>query len=104
MNKNEKQPAPRLRWKKNEALTGLSAIGARPQGSRLHDGIKEYANTCATYYLPKKRAWGWYWVARCDEAGVPLKNTCIQLVPTEDDAKKAAMEYVKACMAKRGEK
>ena len=88
----------------NEALTGLSAICAGPQGSRLHDGITEYANTHATNYQPKNRAWSWYWVARCDEAGVPLKNTCNTPVKTEDEAKQAAMSYVKACMAKRGEK
>lgn len=100
MNTKELRPAkPRLRWKKDEAATGLARIGAGPRSSMLHDGVTKYASVYAHHRFGRGGMTGWYWVARNDEAGVPLKNTCNTPYKTEDEAKAAALEYVKACLA-----
>jgi hypothetical protein len=90
-----------LRWKKNPRPSGLYGVIAGPQGSKLRDGGIEYANTrCLSRSSERK---GWYWVARNDEAGVPLKNTCYEPVPDEAAAKAAAMAYVKSCIKAQAE-
>lgn len=83
----------RLTWKRKPRLTGLSAIGACPRGSKLHDGSKTYACT-----YPNGGGWsrvqeGWYWIAGWD-SDVPYKNTCDTPCKTEEEAKKAARAYV----------
>lgn len=78
----------KLRWKLKPAQKGLSRIGCLPRGSLLTDGAKTYATISAL------RESGWYWVAGWD-SDVPYQNTCNEPSATEDDAKKAAMAYVK---------
>jgi len=85
----------RLRWKMNEKVSGLTAIGAAPRGYKYHDGEKQYASV-----LPLGGGWrgkltGWYWVAGWD-SDVPYKNTCDDPCDTPEDAKKQASDYVKA--------
>lgn len=96
---DESRPSkPRLRWKKNEALTGLARIDAGPRGSCLHDGKTRYASVSALSRYARNALEGWYWVTP-SAPGIPWKNTCDTPCKTEGDAKKAAMEYVKACLA-----
>lgn len=98
--RDESRPSkPRLRWKKDEAATGLERIGARPRSSMLHDGATKYASVYAHYRLGRGGMTGWYWVAT--GPGIPHKNTCATAIETEDEAKKAALKYVKACLAGR---
>lgn len=78
----------RFRWKLNPEQKGLSRIDCLPRGSKLTDGEKTYATIRAL------REGGWYWVAGWD-SDVPYKNTCDDPSATADDAKKAAMAYVK---------
>lgn len=87
----------RLRWKRHERETGLRAVGARPRGWDLHDGIDKYA---AIY--PNGGGWqceqnGWYWASF---GLVPRVNTCHEPVQTPEEAKAAAMAYVKSHLAK----
>ena len=87
-----------LRWKKKPRPTGLAGVCAGPQGSTLRDGETEFASA---YFISNRyghKIDGWYWVARNDEAGVPLKNTCKEPVPDEATAKEAAMTYVRECL------
>jgi hypothetical protein len=90
----------RLRWKMRPPETGLRAIGAGPRPRYLHDGETEFATVYAhsTRHAGKT---GWYWVAVGN--GVPLRNTCAREIETVEQAKKEALEYVKACLAARGE-
>lgn len=85
-----------LRWKYNKKQTGLSAIGAGPLGSYLHDGETKFATVSAT------RSKGWFWVAGWD-SGIPYKNTCNCAVATEAQAKADALEYVKIEIKKLAE-
>ena len=79
----------RLRWKKNPEEKGLFRIGAGPRGSVYHDGEKQYASVSASGGDWRKPLAGWYWVAGWD-SGIPYKNTCNELCPTEAEAKKQA--------------
>jgi hypothetical protein len=90
-----------LRWKKHPRETGLSAIGAGPRPSTLHDGKTEYATVYAhggNWSMPLR---GWYWVCSPREGIGGYKNTCNDLAPDEATAKARAMAYVKAALAKR---
>lgn len=87
-----------LRWKRHPRKTGLRSIGAAPRGWDLHDGANDYATV-----FPNGGDWirkqnGWYWVALGRE-GVPYKNTRYAPVATPEEAKAAAMAYVKAHLA-----
>lgn len=88
----------KLRWKLNPRETGLRAIGAGPRGSRLHDGEKTYATVSALRH--RHETTGWFWVAGWD-SDVPYMNTCNAPVATADDAKAAAMAYVKKHLAQQ---
>lgn len=83
----------KLRWKKQPRATGLSAIGAGPRGSYLHDGEQRYAVVYASTDGCSRDVIGWYFVAGWGSV-VPYLNTCDNPVPTEDEAKKAAYKYV----------
>lgn len=90
-----------LRWKKEPAETGLLAVGvnSKKRSSKLHDGTTLYATVYAndySYFNNGKP--GWYWVAF---GSVPYKNTCKELLATEQEAKAAAMAYVKQHLAKQ---
>ena len=92
----------RLTWKRDAKETGLRRIGAGPVGSTLHCGKTKYASVSALgggMYGPVK---GWYWVAGWS-SGVPYKNTCGAPEATEDEAKKAAREYVVAHLSSNAE-
>jgi hypothetical protein len=82
----------KLRWKKDPKVTGLAAVGSGPRGSYLHDGEQQYASVG-----PLGGGWrpmrGWYWVAGW-ESCVPYFNSCNNLVPTEEEAKLQASNYV----------
>ena len=79
----------RLRWKLNPRETGLRAVCAGLRGSTLHDGEKQYAT------VSHLRNGGWFWVAGWG-SGVPRMNTWKTPLPTAQEAKDAAMAYVKA--------
>lgn len=89
----------RLRWKKEP---GLRAIGAGPRPSTLHDGSRQFA----TVY-PDGGNWmrplaGWYWV--CSGDGLAYRNTCNEASQTEEEAKAAAMAYVREQLRIKGAK
>lgn len=87
----------RLRWKRKPAITGLARIGSGTQGSTLHDGQNEFANT--NY---QRATDSWFWVARNDEFGVPLVNTYRSPNKSEQEAKDQAMSYVKQKLSEKG--
>lgn len=84
----------RLRWKKNTPPRGLARVGYGPIGSKLTDGVTEYASVNAKKH-PRDSS-GWYWVAM---SPLPWKNTCDTPCETESQAKKEAQEYVRAQIA-----
>ena len=88
-----------LRWKKEKAETGLSAIGSAPRGFEYHDGENVYA-----IVSPSGGGWrgdvkGWYWVSGWG-SDIPYKNTCNELCETPEEAKLQAQEYVKSHIGK----
>lgn len=81
-----------LRWRKKPPPSGLLAMVAQPSHElRLGDVVLARAT--------KLRQGGWYWVARDDDRGIALTNTCDEPVATAEEAKAAAMAYVKKCLA-----
>lgn len=87
-----------LRWKRNPRPTGLAGVCAGPQGSQLRDGDHSYATTNYSGRFGSREPKGWFWVARNDSAGVAWKNTCENVMETEEEAKAEAMAYVRACI------
>lgn len=85
----------KLTWKKDAQETGLRSIGAKPRGSKLHDGVKTYATVNAFGGGWQGEVKGWYYVAGWD-SGIPYVNTCQTPNPTESEAKIAAKAYVLA--------
>lgn len=85
----------RLRWKLNPAPTGLARVAAGPRGSTLRDasGVR-YATVDA---IGRRDSGPWYWVAGWG-SGVPNMNTCDHPVATVEEAKDAAMAYVRAAL------
>lgn len=85
-----------VRWKKEKAETGLSAIGAGPRGYDLHDGELIYARV-----YPSGGGWrkldGWYFVVGWD-SNLPRFNSSKNLVETSEEAKKQAEEYIQKCL------
>jgi hypothetical protein len=90
-----------LRWKNDPRPTGLRSVIAGPQGSTMRDGDDSYASTNFAAARYNDGISGWYWVARNEDEGIPLKNTCETLVADEATAKAEAMAYVRACLAQR---
>lgn len=89
-----------LRWKKNDPERGLRRICAGPRGSKLRlDGIE--VASIATY-RPGFEMKGWYWVAGHVGFGIPRHNDYPTLHKTEDEAKAAAMSYVRRHLRKPG--
>lgn len=86
----------RLRWKRDARETGLRAVGAAPRGWRLHDGVDEYAVVSPNGGNWSRKQNGWYWVAY---SPLPHCNTCNAPVADPEDAKAAAMLYVKQHLA-----
>jgi len=84
----------RLRWKMEPRETGLRPVVAGPRASWLTDGEKRYA--CVSSH--GRSSVRWYWVAGWD-SGIPLRNTCGDPPLSLDEAKAAAMAYVKAALA-----
>lgn len=79
-----------LRWKKEPRVTGLMRVTAGPRGSKLHDGVTRYASVhCG-------ENGEWFWSAPLSP-GVPYKNPYKTPFASENEAKKAAEDYVKAC-------
>lgn len=93
----EQHTPKRLRWKLDPQETGLRRITAGPRGSTLRDenGIR-YATVAAVGRRYENG--GWYWVAGWG-SGVPHMNTCGSPVDTVEEAKSAALAYVRAAIA-----
>jgi len=87
----------KMRWKREKAETGLSAVCASPRGYKYHDGEKIYA-TVSPLMNSKRSCVGWYWVAGWD-SNVPTKNACGSPCATPEDAKAQAVKYVKHHLA-----
>ena len=90
----------RLRWKKEPKETGLRAVGAGPQSSKLHDGVTEYACVSALGGGWRGPVTGWYWTTSAATVG-EWRNTCSEPAPDEATAKAQAMKFVKAALANR---
>ena len=86
-----------LRWKKEDAATGLARVGAGPRGSYLHDGQTKFATVSALRWTGRYPT-GWFWVAGWGSA-IPHFNSSSNPCETEAEAKQAAMAYVKKHLA-----
>ena len=86
----------KLRWKKEDAPTGLARVCAGPRGSKYHDGVDYYASTsCA-------RNGKWFWSSPSNDLfGIGWKNSAADGVYFDDEksAKSAAKSYVDDCIA-----
>ena len=96
---------PRLRWRRQPDRTGLASIGQTARGAELRDGEAILGAVYSHYpgsHLTRPQD-GWYWVARDDERGIPLRNTVGQkggIYPVADfeRAKADCESYVRECM------
>ena len=88
----------KIRWKNNPRVTGLAAVCADPQGSKLHNGEVTLAYTS---YISGKfhNREGWYWVSPTNEGlGIELNNSHKEPVPTQEEAKAQAKAYIDFCI------
>ena len=83
-----------MRWKKEEALSGLARVGAGPRDSTLRDGEKRFASVYAIGGGCRGPVTGWFWVCPTDAVG-EYKNTCNEPAPDEATAKAQAMAFIK---------
>jgi hypothetical protein len=81
----------RLRWKKQPRPTGLAGVCCGPQPHKLSDGETEFA-TVYPHGGRHRPLLGWYYVARI---GAEYINTCDAAVPTVEEAKELAMNWIK---------
>lgn len=91
----------KLRWKKDDPVTGLARVCAGPRGSKYHDGVDYYA------YVSCGRNAKWFWSSpNCVEFGIEWKNSAADGIYFEDEksAKVDAKKYVDSCIAKHLEK
>lgn len=84
------RPVGRLRWKLEPRETGLRAVAAEPRSAWLSDGSTRYA--CVSSH--GRSSVQWFWVAGWDSK-IPHKNTAMETPLSLDDAKEAAMAYVR---------
>ena len=84
----------RLRWKLEPRETGLRAVVAGPRSSWLTDGVTRFA--CVSSH--GRSSARWYWVAGWDSR-VPRKNTANEPPLSLEEAKAAALAYVREHMA-----
>lgn len=94
-------PKHRLTWRKQPFDTGLLAAGKGPRGAILRLGGRADGEDVARVYAHQVALGvyrGWFWVARSEDAVVPLLNTCNTVVDTLEEAKSAALAYVKKCL------
>lgn len=94
-----KKRSATLRWSRVPRASGLAGIGQGPRGWYLWWG----PNRIATVSVPFKRIGsretdGWYFVARSDELGVPLRNTCGERGKPPEVARKDCVDYVLGCL------
>jgi len=89
-----------LRWKKNTCPTGLARIGYGAIGSTLRIDCEKQVASVSAHKNPLDKKKGWYWVAACQEIGIPHYNSCNdEPCATEKEAKDAAMKYVRKHMS-----
>jgi hypothetical protein len=84
-----------LRWKRAPRETGLRSVGAGPyRSSWLQENGVRYACVSPSGGDWRKPLQGWYWTAGWD-SDIPGISTCDQLCATEEEAKAAALQYVR---------
>jgi hypothetical protein len=91
---------PPIRWRREPRETGLARVTQGERGYQLWRGNQRLASVSVAYksgrFSPKL---GYYWAARCDEAGVPFYNSISGrtgvIYYTVDAAKRACAEYVR---------
>ena len=88
-----------LRWKKWPLETGLGRVSANPnRRSDYHDGVTIYVTVA-----PKGGDWrsdlqGWYFYGSVEGEKI---NTADNLAPTEAEAKKQAVAWVKNALKQK---
>lgn len=89
----------RLRWRKNPPETGLRRVFARPLGHKLFDA--NGTQFASVDFTDRNGLCGWYFVAGWGAGDLGLvkhKNTCETPHASPNDAKAAALAYVRACL------
>ena len=91
----------KLRWKKDDPVTGLARVCAGPRGSKYHDGVDYYASVSCG------RDGKWFWSSPSrDEFAMAWKNSAADGIYFDDEksAKADAEKYVDSCIAKQLER
>lgn len=94
----------KLRWKKKPSPKGrIIFMSCADKGSILHDGVDTFATT-AVHSKSAGSGTQWYWYCGANEAlGIEPRNTAdSQCYASEDDAKRDALAYIKACLSDAG--
>lgn len=87
-----------LRWKRVPRETGLRAVVQGPRGWRLHWGPHELATVAVLYKGFSRQMDGWFFVARDDAHGVPLRNTCGERGLPAAEVRATCVAYVLECL------
>lgn len=102
MSATKKTRSPTLRWRREPRERGLAGVVQGELGYQLWLGSERIATVAVYYEFGRhSRKLGYYWVARNDALGVPLRNTADggRIYATADDAKAACLEYVRECLS-----
>lgn len=90
-----------LRWSRQPRETGLRAVGAGPRGWILWWGSTKLASVNVLFKGFSRDTDGWYFVARADELGIPLHNTCSVRGRPADDVRAECVEHVMTLLRAR---
>lgn len=91
----------RVTLKLRERETGLRSIGAGPRGWDIRVDGKHVGSVSALGGGMHGPVRGWYFAANEPKLGIPYRNTCGEIGVPVEDVKKAAVAYVKQCLAAR---
>lgn len=91
----------RVTWKKEPDETGLARVVQGPRGVDLRVNGKRVAYV-RPHLVASREYKGWWWCARSDEHGIPLRNTATTPVATMEEAKAACEQYVRSVLGEAG--
>lgn len=89
----------RLTWSREPREKGLAAVCQGERGWHLKADGKMIGTVRPHYKGFSREKIGYYWYARSDELGIPVRNTAgIKHYATPEEAKEACKKYVLDCI------
>lgn len=79
--------------------TGLRSVGAGPRGYDVKVNGRRVGSVSSLGGHLGTPVRGWYFAVGDEKLGIPYRNTCGEVGVPLEDVKKAAVAYVKQCIA-----